>query len=393
MNAREHEAQHLLQVYGQLPIEPTSAQGVYLQCGSRRIIDLYGGHAVAALGYGHPDMLKTLNEQAQTLFFQSNAVALEVRAAAAEALAEFAPDRLDHVFFTNSGAEANENALRLACKLTGRSRVAAITQGFHGRTAAAAAVTWGAREKWYGFPNTPFAVDFIDRNIVAQVASKISTDTAAVIIELVQGLAGAFDLDNAFVQAVVAACADKGALLIVDEVQSGMGRCGQPFATNLYNIQPDILTVAKSIAGGFPCGALIVTEAISTATGPGDLGSTFGGGPLACALVKTVISVLERDDLIRNARVLSSYIEARCPLGPIAGIQGKGFLLGLKCLRPAVEIRNELLDRNILVGTSADPHVIRLLPPMITEERHISQLLDNLAALPAEGPADPRNRP
>ncbi len=385
MNAREHEAQHLLQVYGQLPIEPTSAQGVYLKCGSRKIIDLYGGHAVAALGYGHPDMLKALNEQAQGLFFQSNAVAMEVRAEAADALAEFAPDGLDYVFFTNSGAEANENALRLACKLTGRSRIAAITQGFHGRTAAAAAVTWGARDRWYGFPNTPFEVDFIDRNIVSQAIEKISNDTAAVILELVQGLAGAFDLDNAFVQAIAAACAEKGALLIVDEVQSGMGRCGQPFATDLYGIRPDILTVAKSIAGGFPCGAVIVTEPIAITTGPGDLGSTFGGGPMACALVKTVINVLERDDLIRNARVLSSYIEARCPVGPVEGIQGRGFLLGLKCRRPAVEIRDALLARDILVGTSADPHVIRLLPPMITEERHISQLLESLDALPVDG--------
>jgi len=384
MNAREHEAQHLLKVYGQLPIEPTGAQGVTLMCGSRRIIDLYGGHAVAALGYGHPDMLKALNEQAQTLFFQSNAVAMEVRAEAADALAGFAPDGLDHVFFTNSGAEANENALRLACKLTGRSRVAAITHGFHGRTAAAGAVTWGAQDKWYGFPNTPFEVDFIDRNSTADIAGKVSNETAAVIIELVQGLAGAFDLDHEFVQAIAAACADTGALLIIDEVQTGMGRCGQPFATNLYQVKPDILTVAKSIAGGFPCGAVIVTEAISAATGPGDLGSTFGGGPLACALVKTVIDVIKRDQLMRNVRVLSGYLEMHCPVGPVESIQGKGFLLGLKCRRPATEIRDELLDRDILVGTSTDPHVIRLLPPLITEEQHLTKLVDKLAELPTE---------
>lgn len=384
MNAREHEARHLLNVYGQLAIEPTAAEGIYLMCGSRRIIDLYGGHAVAALGYGHPDMLKALNEQAQTLFFQSNAVAMEVRAAAADALAEFAPDGLEHVFFANSGAEANENALRLACNLTGRKRIAAITHGFHGRTAAAGAVTWGARDKWYGFPDTPFDVDFIDRNVVADVADKVSGETAAVIVELVQGLAGAVDLDQKFVQAIADACADTGAMLIIDEVQTGMGRCGQPFATDLYNIKPEILTVAKSIAGGFPCAALIVTEAVSAATGPGDLGSTFGGGPLACALVKTVIDVIERDQLTRNVRVLSGYLEARCPVGPVTGIQGKGFLLGLRCRRPATEVRNELLDRDILVGTSVDPHVIRLLPPLIAEEQHITKLVDSLAELPTE---------
>jgi len=384
MNAREHEAQHLLRVYGQLPIEPTGAQGVILTCGRRRIIDLYGGHAVAALGYGHPDMLKALNEQAQTLFFQSNAVAMEVRAEAAEALAGFAPDGLDHVFFANSGAEANENALRLACKLTGRSRVTAITHGFHGRTAAAGAVTWGARDKWYGFPNTPFEVDFIARDVVADVAGKVTDETAAVIVELVQGLAGARALDNAFVQTIAQACEKAGALLIIDEVQSGMGRCGQPFATDLYHIRPDILTVAKSVAGGFPCGAVIVTDSIASATGHGDLGSTFGGGPLACKLIKTVIDVIERDQLMRNVRVLSGYLESRCPVGPVESMQGKGFLLGLKCRRPAVEVRNELLDRDILVGTSTDPAVIRLLPPLITEERHMTKLIDCLSLLPAE---------
>ncbi len=384
MNAREHEAQHLLKVYGQLSIEPTGAEGMYLTCGSRKIIDLYGGHAVAALGYGHPDMLTALNEQAQTLFFQSNAVAMEVRAEAADALAGFAPDGLDYVFFANSGAEANENALRLACKLTGRTRVAAITHGFHGRTAAAGAVTWGAQDKWYGFPQTPFSVDFIDRNTIADIADNISSDTAAVIVELVQGLAGAYDLEPAFVQALADKCTEAGALLIVDEVQTGMGRCGQPFATNLYNIKPDILTVAKSIAGGFPCGAVITTQAIAAETGPGDLGSTFGGGPLACALIKTVINVIERDQLMRNVRVLAGYLEARCPVGPVESIQGKGFLLGMKCRRPAVEIRNELLDRDILVGTSADPYIIRLLPPLIAEEQHISKFIESLDELPAK---------
>ena len=382
MNAREHEAQHLLKVYGQLPIEPTGAQGVYLTCESRQILDLYGGHAVTALGYGHPDMLMALNEQAQAVFFQSNAVAMEVRADAADALADFAPDGLNHVFFANSGAEANENALRLACKLTGRSRVAAIKHGFHGRTAAAGAVSWGARDKWYGFPHTPFEVDFIERNALAEVAENISNKTAAVILELVQGLAGGFALNSAFVTAIADACADNGALLIIDEVQTGMGRCGQPFATDLYNIEPDMLTIAKSIAGGFPCAALMVNDVIASAVGPGDLGSTFGGGPLACTLIRTVIDVIERDHLIGNVRVLSDYIAAHCQVGPVDSLQGKGFLLGLKCRRPAVEIRNELLDLNILVGTSTDPYVIRLLPPLITEEQHFARLIECLAEIP-----------
>lgn len=383
MNAREHEAQHLLQVYGQLPIEPSSADGVYLRDGDRRIIDFYGGHAVAALGYGHPAMLKALDEQARAVIFQSNAVAMEVRANAADALAAFAPGDLNHVFFTNSGSESNENALRIACKLTGRSQIVAIEHGFHGRTAAAGAVTWGS-QRWYAFPKTPFDVDFIPRDNSDAVATTITEQTAAVILELVQGLAGAHDLDAAFVRAIAKACKEQGALLIIDEVQTGIGRCGQPFATNIYRIEPDMLTVAKSVAGGLPCGALIVTDAIAASVGPGDLGSTFGGGPLACALVRTVLDVIQRDQLMDNIRHLSHLIADACPVGPVNSVQGKGFLLGLRVGRSATEVRDELLERDILVGTSTDPHVIRLLPPYILEEQHVQRLIDTLAELPEE---------
>lgn len=383
MNAREHEAQHLLQVYGQLPIEPSSAMGVYLHVGDRRIIDFYGGHAVTALGYGHPAMLQALEKQARTVIFQSNAVAMEVRANAADALAAFAPGALNHVFFTNSGAESNENALRIACKLTGRSHVVAIEHGFHGRTAAAGAVTWNS-QRWYGFPNRPFDVDFIPRDDVGAVAATITEQTAAVILELVQGLAGAHDLDAAFVRAIAKTCKERGALLIIDEVQTGIGRCGQPFATNIYRIEPDMLTVAKSVAGGLPCGALIVTNAIAGSVGPGDLGSTFGGGPLACALVQTVLEVIQRDKLMDNIRHLSHLIADACPVGPVDSVQGKGFLLGLRVRRNAAAVRSELLERDILVGTSTDPHVIRLLPPYILEQQHVQKLIEALAELPDE---------
>jgi acetylornithine/succinyldiaminopimelate/putrescine aminotransferase len=382
LTAREHEAQHLLQVYEQLPLEPESAQGVHLHYDGRRILDLYGGHAVAALGYGHPSMLQALTNQARELFFQSNAVAVKVRAEAAEALAEFAPGPLNYIFFTNSGAESNENALRIALRLTGRTHVVAIEHGFHGRTAAAGAVTWGAQDAWSGFPQTPFSVDFLSRNSISAVADTVTDETAAVILELVQGVAGAFDLDPEFVQEIARTCANRGAMLIIDEVQSGIGRCGRPFATDLYEIQPDILTLAKSMAGGFPCGALIVTGDVAKSLGSGDLGSTFGGGPMACALVKTVIDVINKDQLMKKVRALSKLIEGALPLGPVSDAQGKGFLMGLRCTRNARQIRDELLAKNILVGISADPLVLRLMPPLILEQQHVQQLLDSLAELP-----------
>jgi acetylornithine/succinyldiaminopimelate/putrescine aminotransferase len=370
---------HLLDVYPYLPFKPESAEGVYLHGGGRRILDFYGGHAVAGLGYAHPDIIRTLETQAHKLFFQSNAVALDVREEAARRLVEFAPPGLDHVFFGNSGAEANENALRLACRVTGRPKILAVEHGFHGRTAAAAAVTWSAVGKWYGFPRTPFDVAFIPRNDIDAAAGMIDGTVAGVILEPVQGQAGAVDLDTGFVQAIAAACAQQGGLLIADEIQSGMGRCGAPFAIQLAGVTPDMLTVAKALGAGFPCSALLVTGRIAAGLKHGDLGTTFGGGPLASALMSTVIEVIRRDRLIDNVRALSQEIIDAMPLGPVESVQGKGFLLGLRCRRPAKEMLQELLNRGILVGTSADPQVVRLLPPLILERTHVHQLLNALA--------------
>jgi acetylornithine/succinyldiaminopimelate/putrescine aminotransferase len=381
-NARKAEQQHLLQVYSQFDIEPVSASGVHITCrDGRRILDMYGGHAVASLGYAHPDVLATLEKQAKDLFFQSNAVALEVRATAADKLIAFAPDSLNRVFLVNSGAEANENALRIAIRKTGRQKILAVQHDFHGRTAAAGAVTWGAMDNWYAFPRTPFDVDFIPRDDVTAAATMIDADTAAVIIELVQGVAGAYDLAPDFVAAIVEACKAQGALLIIDEVQTGVGRLGKPFAADLYELQPDMLTTAKALATGFPCGALLLTEDVAGCLANGDLGTTFGGGPLACALIGTVLDVIERDDLLQNVQTLSARLQTECLTGPVKTISGKGFLLGLHCAAGARPVRDALLDKGILVGTSSDPDVIRLLPPLILNDDHVSELVAALASL------------
>lgn len=381
LTARQAEARHLLQVYAQLGIEPDSASGVYLHLGRRKIIDFYGGHAVAALGYAHPDLLAALTEQARTMYFQSNAVALKVRAEAADALAAVAPEGLSRVFFVNSGAEANENALRVACRVTGRTKVVALEEGFHGRTAAAGAVTWGAAKGWYGFPRTPFDVAFMPRDNPEAPAQFIDGDTACVILELVQGVAGAYDLSAAYVKAVVAACRQAGALLIVDEVQSGVGRTGAWFAADLYGVKPDMLTTAKALGGGFPCSALLLTEELAKSLGSGELGTTFGGGPLACALVKSVIDIIQRDRLLENVRTLSDVIRQQGITGPVTAVQGKGFLVGLRCSRPAKEVQAALLEKDLLVGTSADPSVVRLLPPLTLERGHLDALLSALSEL------------
>jgi acetylornithine/N-succinyldiaminopimelate aminotransferase len=373
---------HLNEVYPMLPFTPVRGVGVYLEnAAGRRILDLYGGHAVAALGYGHRDLSDTLARQSRELVFQTNALPLKIRDEAAEALAAFGPPGLGRVFFVNSGAEANENALRLALKVTGRAKVVALEHSFHGRTAAAAAVTHGAMKTWYGFPRTPFDVEFVPRNDAAALAAAVDSSTAAVIIEPVQGLAGAFDFAPEFMHAVRAACDRAGALMIVDEVQTGMGRLGTPFGAQLYGVRPDLLTVAKGLGGGFPCGALLLPHTIAKDLKAGALGTTFGGGPVACAAIKTVIDVIKRDDLLANVRNVSAAIRATCRVGPVESIQGRGFLLGLKTRVKASAIRDALLARDILVGTSADPHMLRLLPPLILSTEHVQRLAAALEEL------------
>jgi acetylornithine/N-succinyldiaminopimelate aminotransferase len=386
MNVATHElaavGAHLNEVYPMLPFTPVRGQGVHLEnAAGRRILDLYGGHAVAALGYGHPDLSETLARQSRELVFQTNALPLKIRDEAAERLAAFGPPGLGRVFFVNSGAEANENALRLAFKVTGRSKVVAMEHAFHGRTAAAAAVTYGAAKTWYGFPRTPFDVAFVPRNDATALAAAVDSSTAAVIIEPVQGLAGAFDFQTSFMHAVRAACDRAGALMIIDEVQTGMGRLGAPFGAQLHNVRPDLLTVAKGLGGGFPCGAVLMPHAIAADLKAGALGTTFGGGPVACAAIKTVIDVIDRDDLLANVRKVSDTIRTSCLTGPVESIQGRGFLLGLKTRAKAAAVRDALLARDILVGTSADPHMLRLLPPLILATEHVQLLAAALEEL------------
>lgn len=374
----------LLDVFDRMGMTVALGDGVTVEDSTgRRYIDFYGGHAVASLGYGHQRLLDALTGQAQRLFFQSNAVDLEVRTRAAAALVRIAPKGLTKVFFVNSGAEANENALRIAFLVTRRPKVVAVSGAFHGRTAAAAAIT-DHHETWYAFPRMPFDVSWVPFDDVAALRAAVDRDTAAVIFEPVQGVAGARALSRNFVQAARAAATQAGALLILDEVQIGVGRSGHGFAADHYGVLPDVLTTAKGIAGGFPCGALLVGDALAAQLKKGQLGTTFGGGPLACALVEATLQAIEEDRVLERVRRVSKRILETCRVGPVEAIQGLGLLLGLKCTRPAKEVLAELRARGILAGSSHDPKVVRLLPPLVVEEEHVAQLAAALASLPRQ---------
>jgi acetylornithine/succinyldiaminopimelate/putrescine aminotransferase len=377
------EGPALLDVFDQIPLEIVGGDGAWLQAADgTRYLDFYGGHAVALLGQAHPRLVAALEAQARTLFFQSNLVPLAVRRRAAERLVAFGPPGLARAFFVNSGAEANENALRVAFRATGRTRVVAVEGAFHGRTAAAGALTAGSA-KWFGFPRTPFEVTFVPFDDAAALAQTMAPDVAAVIVEPVQGVAGARAVSRDFLEVAREVTTRHGALLVFDEVQCGMGRTGWPFAAQAHGITPDVLTTAKGLAGGFPAGAMLLTERLAARCAKGDLGTTFGAGPLAAALIETVVDVIESDGLLPRVRRLVARLATDCVVGPVVATQGMGFLCGLRTTLPAKEILAALRARGILAGGSGDPHVVRLLPPLILDDAHVDQLVATLREIPA----------
>lgn len=359
-------------VYRRLPISIERGEGCTVwDAEGRAYTDLYGGHAVAALGYAHPAVCLALAEQVERLSFQTNAVANSVRDQAVLKLAEIAPMPDAQVLLLNSGAEANENALRLAFLATGKSRVTAIRGSFHGRTAASAAVT-DYNESWYGFPQEPFAVDWLAREDLAGIPAAISEETAAVIFEPVQGVAGAIALSLEFAQTIARRCQAVGALLIADEVQTGVGRTGTMWAVEQLGVTPDILTTAKGLGNGFPVGAVLARGDLGRQLNVGQMGTTFGGGPMACAVICAVL------DVVRQPQFLPSVAERALLLHETvaaagAEVSGLGFLMGFRTIQPASAVREALLARGFLTGDAKDPHVVRLLPPLILSESEINE--------------------
>jgi acetylornithine/succinyldiaminopimelate/putrescine aminotransferase len=353
-----------LPVYAQMPLTAVSGHGSWLvDEQGNEWLDAYGGHAVASTGHSHPHVVAAIQRQAETLIFYSTAVPHRLREELAGQLAERCPGDLSRVFFCNSGAEANENALGLARKATGRQKIVSVSGGWHGRTVACLAVTDGplyeAGARRAGIPlseKVPF-------NDVDAVTRAIDESVAGLIVEPVQGLTGARDCSREFLEAARAACDRAGAALIFDEIQCGVGRAGAFTAAEVYGVTPDLLTLAKGLASGLPIGAMVATRALTASLKPGDLGSTFGGGPVACAAALATLEVLDRERLYANVQRVSARIrEWACGRG--IAVQGLGLLLGLRLPRPAAEIQKALFGDRVLTGTASDPSILRLLPPL-----------------------------
>jgi len=379
--AREPVGPSELAVYARLPVEPVRASGSQLwDATGRRFLDLYGGHAVAVSGHCHPHVVAAVREQAERLLFYSNAVPLEVRDRLVDLICELGPPGLDRVFFVNSGAEANEVAIQIARRITGRRRVVSVAGGFHGRTLATLAVS--GIPHYRELATASGGTGLVDLTTVCPwnepdaITKLVGDEVAAVVMEPVQGLAGARDASPEFLQAARTACRKAGALLIFDEVQCGCGRSGAFTAAQSYGVAPDILTLAKGIAGGLPMGAVLLGEHLGDEFGRGDLGTTFGGGPVPCAAAVANLEVIRDERLPERAARLERRL--RQSLAGIAGIErvtGRGLLLGIRLDRPARPVQLALMDRGILVGTAIDPAVLRLLPPLVITEVELDELV------------------
>jgi len=369
----------LLPVYAQFPIRPVRGRGSWLiDQDGQEWLDAYGGHAVASTGHSHPDVVRAIAEQAAELLFYSTAVPLPQREALAEQLAELCPEPLGRVFLCNSGAEANENALHLARRHTGRQTVVTLRGGWHGRTVATLACTDGQRyEESARRAGMPLSrkVPFDD---VAALDAAVDDGVAAVLVEPVQGFAGARECSAEFLRAARRLCDERGAVLLFDEVQCGVGRCGAFSAAEAVGVTPDALTFAKGLAGGLPIGAVVASPRLTDSLVLGDLGSTFGGGPVPCAAALANIAVIEREGLIANAVAVGEHLAQGARSLGVGKVSGRGLLLGLHLGRPAVEVQRALFAHRMLTGTATDPQVLRLLPPLSFSHREADLLLAGL---------------
>ncbi|HET9512811.1 MAG TPA: aminotransferase class III-fold pyridoxal phosphate-dependent enzyme [Gemmatimonadales bacterium] len=370
----------LLPVYAQMPVRPVQGRGSWLTDeAGEQWLDAYGGHAVASTGHSHPDVVRAIAEQAGKLLFYSAAVPLALREQLAERLASLCPEPLGKVFLCNSGAEANENALALARKRTGRRNVVSVKGGWHGRTPGVLACTDGARyEEMAKRSGIPLSTR-VEFNDVAGLEAVVDRSVAAVIVEPVQGIQGARDCSPQFLRAAREICSAAGAALIFDEIQCGTGRCGAFTAAESYGVVPDALTMAKGLAAGLPAAATVMVPWLAEGLTIGDLGSTFGGGPVICAAALANLDVIERERLVENAIDVGGYLTRRALEIGVSGVQGRGLLLGLRLTRPAAEIQKALFAHRIITGTSADPNVLRLMPPLSFSRSEADLVLDAMA--------------
>ena len=377
------QLEHQLEIptYSKFPMALERGDGPYVwDTDGRRYLDFYGGHCVALLGHSPDRVVKAIQTQAEKLLFYSNVAHSPIRAEAAALLMEMAPAGLAQVFFANSGSEANETALKLARTYTGRSAVVALEGAFHGRTLGALATT--QNEKYRApytdiLPETRF-VPWGDHEALKDALAP--GDVAAVILEPIQSIAGMRALPPVCVPGLRELCDAHGTLLIFDEVQTGVGRTGTFSISEQLGATPDLISLAKSLGAGVPVSAVLVSDAVAETVKPGDQGSTFGGGMLAMAAVKATLETMRDENLMARATAIHAQV-ADALDGVVQEVRGRGCLMGLVLDQPVAPVIKQLREHGVLVGGSADPHVIRCMPPINTPDAAVQQFTETLTQI------------
>lgn len=368
----------LFDVYPLYDVTPVRALGchVYDEKGTE-YLDLYGGHAVISIGHGHPHYVKMLKEQMDNISFYSNAVQNPLQMQVASKLGQLSGCDEYQLFFCNSGAEANENALKLASFATGKSRIVAFRNSFHGRTSAVVAAT--DNPSIIAPINAQHKVTLLDLGDVKALENTLKKgDCCTVILEFIQGVGGLDESTAAFYKNVACLCKTYQVKLIADEVQSGFGRSGDFFAFQKYDIDPDIITIAKGMGNGFPVGGILVHPSIEAKYGM--LGTTFGGNHLACAATLAVLEVIEKENLMMHAKEMETYFKEKATqFGNKVKIKGRGLMLGLELSFDVGELRKKLIySHHIFTGGAKNKKVLRILPPLTIQRAHFDALFDAL---------------
>lgn len=352
----------LFDVYPLFDITPVKAQGSWLwDEKGEKYLDLYGGHAVISIGHSHPHYVKSLNDQLGKISFYSNSVQNPLQQQLAEKLGEVSGYPEYQLFLCNSGAEANENALKLASFVTGRKKIIAFKNAFHGRTSGAVAAT--DNPKIVAPFNANHEIVFVPLNDEAAVTAALNKNVAAIIIEGIQGVGGIQLPDDSFLTFLKKKCDDNGSMLIVDEIQSGYGRSGRFFAHQFADVEPHIITTAKGMGNGFPVGGVLIHPDIKPWSGM--LGTTFGGNYLSSVASLAVLEVLEQEKLVEHAAKLGDYLITELKKLPkLKNVRGRGLMIGFDLPDDKKSVRNDLLKKHKIFTGEAKPNVIRLLPSL-----------------------------
>ena len=367
----------LYDVYPLFDIEIEKGEGCYTyDTEGTKYLDLYGGHAVISVGHSHPHYLKALNEQASKLVFYSNSVINSLQQKLADKLGKISGYDDYQLFLINSGAEANENALKLASFYNGKKRVIAFDKAFHGRTSLAVEAT--DNPKIVAPINANGHITFVPLNDIEAVKAELAKgDVSAVIIEGIQGVGGIRIPDSDFMKALREECDKYDVVLIADEIQSGYGRSGKFFAHQYTDVRPDVITVAKGIANGFPMGGVLISPKFTPIYG--QLGTTFGGNHLACAAAIAVLDIFEQENLVENARKVGEYLMEELKQIPgIKEVRGRGLMIGMEFDYPVKELRTRLIKEEKVFTGATGTHMIRLLPPLVLTMEQAQDFIERL---------------